>query len=123
MTDALSGEKCIIISAVKPLLSHLISKVLVESEEDTDLTNEIKEDQSRSRIEIRMLIQNLSIYQSLLEEVEKQMLENVTNDQITTLSTSVETIDEDSEPLTKKSKGLSQILGHCHLLFYHLINK
>ena len=56
------GEKCIIISAVKPLLSHLISKVLVESEEDTDLTNEIKEDQSRSRIEIRMLIQNLSIY-------------------------------------------------------------
>ena len=55
------------------------------------------------------------------------MLENVTNDQITTLSTSVETIDEHSEPPTKKSKGLSKILsyclGHTCRLFYHLINK
>ena len=43
MTDALSGEKCITISAVKPLLSHLINEVLVEKEEDTELTKVIKE--------------------------------------------------------------------------------
>ena len=43
MTDALSGEKCITISAVKPLSSRLINEVLVEKEEDTELTKEIKE--------------------------------------------------------------------------------
>ena len=47
----------------------------------------------------------------VLEEVEKQMLANVINDQITTLSTSVETIDEDSEPPIQRPK--SKIFGHC----------
>ena len=43
MTDALSGEKCVTVSAVKPLLSYLTSEVLVDQEGDTELTKEIKE--------------------------------------------------------------------------------
>ena len=43
MTDTLSGESCVTISAVKPLLSHLLEKVLVADDDDTDLTKEMKE--------------------------------------------------------------------------------
>ena len=43
MTGALSGESCVIISAVKPLLNHLLQKVLVADDDDTDLTKEMKE--------------------------------------------------------------------------------
>ena len=42
MTDALSGESCITISAVKPLLNHIINE-LKEEDGDTDMTKEIKE--------------------------------------------------------------------------------
>ena len=38
MTDALSGESCVTISAVKPMLKHLPEKVLVADDDDTDLT-------------------------------------------------------------------------------------
>lgn len=40
MTDALSGEKYITILVIKPLLNHLISKILVEKEENIELTEE-----------------------------------------------------------------------------------
>ena len=43
MTDALSGEKCVTVSAVKPLSIYITSDVLVEKEGDTELTKEIKE--------------------------------------------------------------------------------
>ena len=36
---------------VKPLLNHLISEILVEKEEDTELTKEIKE---RIRVDIEL---------------------------------------------------------------------
>jgi len=42
MTDALSAEKCVTISASKPLLSHLIEEVLVAKNDNTDLTKEMK---------------------------------------------------------------------------------
>ena len=42
MTDALSGESCITISAMKPLLNHIINE-LKEEDGDTDMTKEIKE--------------------------------------------------------------------------------
>ena len=50
MTDALSGEKCVTISTVKPLLNHLINEVLAEKE-DTELTKEIRE---RIRVDIEL---------------------------------------------------------------------
>ena len=42
MTDALSAEKCVTISAVKPLLNHLTEEVLVAEDDDSDLTKEMK---------------------------------------------------------------------------------
>ena len=42
MTDALAAEKCVTVSAVKPLLSHLAEEVLVAENDDTDLTKEMK---------------------------------------------------------------------------------
>ena len=43
MTDALVGENCVTVSAVKPLLNHLLKKVLVAEDDDTNLTKEMKE--------------------------------------------------------------------------------
>jgi len=42
MTDALSEESCVTISAVKPILSHISDK-LEEEDGDTDMMREIKE--------------------------------------------------------------------------------
>ena len=49
MTDALSGEKCITISAVKPLLNHLINEERRRHRVDK---RDKRKDQSRYRIEI-----------------------------------------------------------------------
>jgi len=43
MTDALSTEKYPVISAVKSLLNHLITEVLVNIVDDVKLTKQIKE--------------------------------------------------------------------------------
>ena len=43
MTDAFSEEHRVTVSAVKPLLNHLLEKVLVAEDDDTDLTKEMKE--------------------------------------------------------------------------------
>ena len=42
MTDLLSGEKYVTVSTVKPLLTHLLTNVLIHKEEETDLSKEIK---------------------------------------------------------------------------------
>ena len=54
MTDALSGESCVTISAVKPLLNHLPEKVLVANDDDTDLTKEIKEMKERIKVDLEL---------------------------------------------------------------------
>ena len=54
MTDALSGERCVTISAVKPLLNHLPEKVLVADDDDTDLTKEIKEMKGRIKVDLEL---------------------------------------------------------------------
>ena len=54
MTDALSGESCATISAVKPLLNHLPEKVLVADDNDTDLTKEIKEMKERIKVDLEL---------------------------------------------------------------------
>ena len=43
MTDTLSGETHVTISAVKPVLRHLCDVLLAESREDSELTKEMKE--------------------------------------------------------------------------------
>ena len=42
MTDLLSGEQYVTVSVVKPLLNHILSKVLLEKEDDSTLSKEIK---------------------------------------------------------------------------------
>ena len=44
MSDALAAEKCVTISAVKLLLSHLTEEVLVTEDDDTELTKEMRKD-------------------------------------------------------------------------------
>ena len=43
MTDALSGAKCVIVSAVKPLLNYITTDILVEKGGGSELTKEMKE--------------------------------------------------------------------------------
>ena len=43
MTDALSAEKSLTISAVKPLLNYFTTEVLVDKNDDVELTTEIIE--------------------------------------------------------------------------------
>ena len=40
--DALAAEKCVTVSVVKPLLSHLAEEVLVAEDDNTDLTKEME---------------------------------------------------------------------------------
>ena len=62
MTDALSGEKCVTVSAIKPLLSHLTSVVLVDKQGDTGLTKEIKE---RVKVDLEIQYSNPELSQLL----------------------------------------------------------
>ena len=49
LTDIISGEDYVTISAVKPLLHHISTKALAEESDDTKLTSDIKE-RIRSRL-------------------------------------------------------------------------
>ena len=51
ITDALSGESCVTISALKALLNHLLEELLVAADDDTDLTKEMKE---RIQVDIQL---------------------------------------------------------------------
>ena len=42
-TDALSGEKCVTVSAIRPLLSHIVDDLLHVSSDDCTLVKEMKE--------------------------------------------------------------------------------
>ena len=144
MTDALSGEHCVTVSAVKPLLNHLLEKVLVAEDDDTDLTKEMKE-RIKVDLEVRCLdsefdhLLELSLFLDLrfklnyvnnrakvLEEIENemsQMIECLVDDTTTTSLPSASNTSQCGEsgdtdivikvPPTKKSKGLSKVLGHC----------
>jgi len=131
MTDALSAEKCVTVSAVKPLLNHLTEEVLVAEDDDSDLTKEMKkrirEDlqvryddpefsfllELSSFLDPRFKLNYVSNRAEVLEEVEKQMRE--LND------SSVDDVPSTSEPgnsgmaapPSKKVKGLSKVLGRC----------
>ena len=93
MMDALTAEKCVTVSAVKPLLSHLAEEVLVAEIDDTDLTKEMKKrikDDLEARYddpELRFLLELSSFLDprfklnyvsnraEILEEVEKEIRE------------------------------------------------
>ena len=139
MTDALSGESCVTISAVKPILNHIINE-LKEEEGDTEMTREIKE-RIKVDLELRYLgdgdigqllelasfldprfkLTHVSDRASILKEIETQMLKEIDTD-ITTCHSSAATLVT-SRPISsssaalpppnKKLKGLSKVLSHC----------
>ena len=134
MTVALSGESCDTISAVKPLLNHLLEKVLVADDDNTDLMKEIKE-RIKVDLELRYLdsefdhLLELSSFldprfklnymnnrAKVLEDIEKEMSQLIVCpvDDSRSADDTVES-GEPAErvPPTKKAKGLSKVLGQC----------
>ena len=143
MTDALSGESCVTISAVKPILSHISDK-LEEEDGDTDMTREIKERikvdlelryidedieqllELTSFLDPRFKLAHVSDRAGILKEVEIQMLNEMdtaisevstchSSSAATPASRSVcsSSNSEAVPPPNKKYKGLSKILSHC----------
>ena len=133
MTDALSGESCVTISAVKPLLNHLLEKVLV-ADDDTDLTKEMKE-RIKVDLELRYLDSEFDhllevssfldprfklIYVNnrakVLEDIEKEKSELIVCplDDARSANDVVESGELAETPsATKEAKGLSKVLGQC----------
>ena len=141
MTDALSGENCITISAVKPILNH-ISTELEEADGDTDMAKEIKErikvdfelryldDDISQLLELtsfldpRFKLTQVSDRAGILKEIELQMLKEMDiniptcHSSAATTSTSgpITTVSSSNEavpPPSKKLKGLSKVLSQC----------
>ena len=134
MTDALSGESCVTISAVKPLLNHLLEKVLVADDDDTDLTKEMKERikvdlqlrylesefdhllEVSSFLDPRFKLNYVNNRAKVLEDVEKEMSELIVCplDDARSANDVVESGEPaETPPATKKAKGLSKVLGQC----------
>ena len=61
-TDALSGEKCVTVSAVKPLLNYITTDILVDKEGNSELTKEIKE---RVKVDLEIRYSNPELSQLL----------------------------------------------------------
>ena len=135
MTDALSGESCITISAVKPILNHIINE-LKEEDGDTDMTKEIKErvkvdlelrylgDEIGQLLELtsfldpRFKLTHVNDRAGILKEIEMQMVEEVDTDVTATSAESTTgrpniSSSEGVPPPNKKLKGLSKVLSHC----------
>ena len=122
MTDALSGESCVTISAVKPLLNHIINE-LKEEEGETEMTREIKE-RIKVDLELRYLgdgdigkllelasfldprfkLTHVSDRASILKDIETQMLKEIDTD-ITTCHSSAATLVT-SRPISSSSAAL-----------------
>ena len=115
MTDALAGENCVTVSAVKPLLNHLLEKVLVAEDDDTDLTKEMKE-RIKVDLELRYLdsefdhLLELSSFldprfklnyvnnrAKVLEEIEKEMSQMIERSDDNDSATSLPSTSDTSE--------------------------
>ena len=135
MTDALSGESCITISAMKPILNHIINE-LKEEDGDTDMTKEIKErvkvdlelrylgDEIGQLLELtsfldpRFKLTHVNDRAGILKEIEMQMVEEMDTDVTATSAESAtgrpnSSSSEGISPPNKKLKGLSKVLNHC----------
>lgn len=126
MTDALAGESCVTISAVKPILNHITSK-LEEGDDDTDMTKEIKE-RIKVDLELRYLdddigqllelasfldprfkLTHVSDRADILKEMEIQMLKEMDNE------------NNQAPTCHSSSMATSATSGHLVKLYLHLI--
>ena len=120
-TDALSGETCVTISAVLPLLQHIKDVILQQSSTDTSIMKEMKMiivSDLTSRY-TSTLIMDKSTYldprfrlnyptkDSVLQELHAEAVAEVETTPLDCNSTS-----DDVPPPPKKQKGLSAILTH-----------
>ena len=121
-TDALSGEVMVTVSAVRPLLKHILGSLLTSSADDCSLVKEMKEtisdDLSARYIDsgISELIDKCSYLDprfrtQYLNNTEETLMQ-VKSEAIGIAETiPMETsVQEDQPPSTKKSKGLGAIL-------------
>ena len=118
--DALSGEKHVTISAVRPLLSHITNSLLAASEQDTTLATQMKntitsdltgrygsEDISDflnkcSYLDPRFRIDYISDKERIIKQIENEAVSVVETHQDAEISCEV--------PPPKKTKGLGAIL-------------
>ncbi len=123
MTDALSGEASVTVSAIKPLLKYITAEILILIEGDSELTKErVKVDlevrysdpelfqllEFASFLDSRFKLGYVTDRERVLKEVEEQL--SGANDGVTE-SESASGSDEHTvgEPPAKKPKGLSKI--------------
>ena len=120
LTDTLSGEAYVTISAVKPVLQHLCDVLLAESYDDSELTKEMK---GRCKIKILQYycssdIQKLLNIATFLDprfkhykdtDEMKKEIEEVIKLEILQIS-DIQVINDDNGPAAKKSK-LGKFLG------------
>ena len=66
MIDALSGEKHVTVSAVKPFLNYITTDIVVVKEGDSELTKEMKE---RDKVDLEVRYSNPASCWSLLHSL------------------------------------------------------
>ena len=100
MTDLLSGEQYVTVSVVKPLLHYIFSKLLVEKEEDTSLSKEMK---ARMKEKLNLYYEN--------ESVDHLLCLCSFLDPRFKLSSSVVSSDEQSEKILKSVRDEMMVLS------------
>lgn len=127
-TDALSAEKCITVSAIRPLLKHILGELLAVSPDDTSFTKDLKEIIS-DKLQAQYLHQNvaqildvcsfldprfriayLADKTSTLAQIESEACE-VTDEIINEQSQNMEEITQPAP--SKKLKGLAAVLKNA----------
>ena len=124
-TDALSGEKCITISAICPLLKHILEKLLVPLPTDSCFVKEIKEtisDKLQSQYILQELSDLLDVSSCLDPRFQLRYVANrdntiqqIKSEALEVARTIVDVSDHcelssSIPPVTKKVKGLAGIL-------------
>ena len=126
MTDLLSGEQHITVSAVRPLVQHISTVVLARKENDSTLTTEIKKrvkenlERRYSSDETDQLVTICSVIDprfklSSVDSSNHPNVKEIIKSEMDSLSVHVDTAvsSEPEQPLLKKPKyALGQILGN-----------
>ena len=122
--DALSAEKCITVSAIRPLLTHILNELLAVSPDDSAFVKDLKEAIS-DKLQAQYLHQNVAMIldvcrfldprfriayladnTSTLVRIECEACE-VTDEMMNEQS---QTVEETMQPPSKKLKGLAAVL-------------
>ena len=123
-TDALSAEKCITVSAIRPLLSHILNELLAVSPGDSTFVKDLKEAIS-DKLQAQYLHQNVAMILDVCSFLDPRFRIGYLADKTSTLvrieSEACEVADDINEqsqnaevtvvqPPSKKLKGLAAVL-------------